>query len=70
MAREGDQDECSVETFGFKCIVTGPTRLAVELRVEEIVRGGASLVGVIEQDGEVWVAVCDSGGAQNSDFRW
>jgi hypothetical protein len=55
--------ECKVEKFGLTSIVTGPTRRAVAAKVEELVELGARLTGEIEQDGGVWTAVCDSGGA-------
>lgn len=55
--------ECKVEKFGLTSIVTGPTRQAVAAKVDELVGLGARLTGEIEQDGGVWTAVCDSGGA-------
>ncbi|HEY4637254.1 MAG TPA: hypothetical protein VIH23_03230 [Burkholderiales bacterium] len=55
--------ECKVEKFGLTSVVTGPTRQAVATKVEELVERGARLTGEIEQDGGVWSAVCDSGGA-------
>jgi len=55
--------ECKVENFGLTSVVTGPTRQAVATKVEELVERGARLTGEIEQDGGVWTAVCDSGGA-------
>jgi hypothetical protein len=55
--------ECKVETFGLTSIVTGPTRQAVVMKVQELIERGARLTGEIEQDGAVWTAVCDSGGA-------
>ena len=55
--------ECRVEKLGLTSIVTGPTRQAVATKVEELVERGARLTGEIEQDGGVWTAVCDSGGA-------
>jgi hypothetical protein len=55
--------ECKVETFGLTTVVTGPTRQAVERKVEELVERGARLTGEIEQDGGAWTAVCDSSGA-------
>jgi class 3 adenylate cyclase len=54
--------ECKVEKFGFTSVVTGPTRQAVEAKVQELLDLGARLQGKIEQDGEAWTAVCDSGG--------
>jgi hypothetical protein len=55
--------ECKIEKFGLTSVVTGPTRQAVATKVEELVERGARLTGEIEQDGGVWTAVCDSGGA-------
>jgi class 3 adenylate cyclase len=55
--------QCRVETLGFKRIVTGPTRRAVADKVSELEQVGDRLVGEIEQYGEEWTAVCDTGGA-------
>jgi hypothetical protein len=55
--------ELKVEQFGLTTVVTGPTRQAVERKVEELVERGARLQGPIEQDGDAWTAVCDSPGA-------
>jgi hypothetical protein len=55
--------ECKVEKLGLTTIVTGPTRQAVQSKVEELVGLGARLQGEIEQAGGEWTAVCDSGGA-------
>jgi hypothetical protein len=55
--------ECKVEKLGLTSIVTGPTREAVQRKVEELVELGARQSGEIEQDGGVWTAVCDAGGA-------
>jgi class 3 adenylate cyclase len=55
--------ELKVEKFGLTTVVTGPTRQAVERKVEELVERGARLQGAIEQDGDAWTAVCDSSGA-------
>ena len=62
-------DGCSVDELGFKRIVTGPSRRAVELRVEHLRRFGADLLGEIEENGSVWTAVVDTGGADKS-YRW
>jgi hypothetical protein len=53
-------DGCFVEEVGFKRIITAPTKLQVMLRVQYFVRIGADLVGEIEQDGDVWVAIVDT----------
>ena len=55
-------DGCRVENFGFKRIIYGPSQLIVQIRVEQMRKFGAHLVGDIEQEGEEWVAVCDIGG--------
>jgi class 3 adenylate cyclase len=55
--------ECTVEKLGLTSIVTGPTRQAVALKVQELVERGARLQGEIEQEGDAWTAVCDAGGA-------
>lgn len=55
-------DDCKVEEFGFKRIVTGPSRAAVEAAVDQLVLSGARLVGEIEEADGRWVAVCDTGG--------
>lgn len=54
--------ECKVEKFGLTTMVTGPTREAVQRKVEELVELGARLRGEIEQDGDAWAAVCDADG--------
>ncbi len=56
--------ECKVEKLGFTSIVTGPTRKAVAAKVEELVGLGGALQGEIEEEGGVWTAVCDTGGAR------
>lgn len=58
-------DGCRIEEFGFKRIIYGPSQLSVQIRVEQMKQFGAHLVGEIEQEGEEWVAVCDTGGVQN-----
>lgn len=60
---EARQSECKVEKLGYTSIVTGPTRQAVAVKVDELVGLGARLTGEIEMDGDVWTAVCDTRGA-------
>ena len=50
----------TVEKFGMKSIVTGPTREAVELKVKELQQFGARLDQQVELVDGVWTAVCDS----------
>jgi hypothetical protein len=62
-------DHCRVEELGFKRIITGPSRAAVELRIEHLKQFGAELVADPEQLGDSWTAVVDTGGADKS-YRW
>ena len=62
-------DGCTVDELGFKRIVTGPSRRAVELRVEHLKRFGAELLGEIEENGSAWTAVVDTGGVDKA-YRW
>ena len=48
-----------MEEFGFKRIVSAPTREAVDVKVRELLEMGATLVQEAElADGE-WTAVCE-----------
>ena len=62
-------DGCVVEKLGLKRIVRGPSERQVRLRIEHLKRFGAELVGDVEQDGDSWVAVLDTGGVEKT-FRW
>ena len=53
-----------VEEAGLMRIVTGPTREAVEEKVQEMTSVGARLVSPIELHEGKWTAVCDFGGAK------
>ncbi|HEX9881040.1 MAG TPA: hypothetical protein VGA65_00885 [Hyphomicrobium sp.] len=66
----GDDDPCKVEALGLKRIVTGPTRGLVRLKVEEMVDMGATMIGDVENVDGTWTALCDTGGMQNTGFRW
>jgi class 3 adenylate cyclase len=50
---------CKVEELGFMRIVTGPTREAVSLQVDELLDRGAKLVHDLEEARGVWTAVCE-----------
>jgi hypothetical protein len=62
-------DGCRVEEAGFKRLVYGPSKAAVQRRYEHMKQFGAQLVGEIEETDGEWVAVCDTGGATTS-FKW
>jgi hypothetical protein len=49
----------SVEEFGFKRVISAPTREAVELKVRELLELGATLVQEAELVDGVWTAVCE-----------
>jgi hypothetical protein len=65
-----DDDLCKVEELGFKRIVTGPSRSLVRLKAEELVQMGATMIGDVEDVDGTWTALCDTGGMQNTGFRW
>jgi class 3 adenylate cyclase len=50
----------TVEKFGMKSVVTGPTREAVEVKVRELMEFGARVEQQIELIDGVWTAVCES----------
>ena len=56
--------ECKVEQIGYTRIITGPTREAVQVTVQEIKNQGAVQIGEIEAVAGVWTAVCEMGVAQ------
>jgi class 3 adenylate cyclase len=51
--------EAKVEEFGFKRVVTAPTREAVDLKVQDLVERGASLIQEPELADGMWTAVCE-----------
>ena len=51
--------QATVEDFGFKRIVSGPTREAVQLKVQDLIERGAVLVQEAELHDGVWTAVCE-----------
>lgn len=59
--RYDTNDGCRIEEMGLKRMVFGPSRAAVERRLEYLQQFGAQLLGEIEQIGEEWVAVLDMG---------
>jgi hypothetical protein len=65
-----DGELCKVEKLGFKRILTGPTKASVQLKVADLVQMGATLIGDIEDVDGTWTALCDTGGTQNTGFKW
>jgi hypothetical protein len=61
-------DGCSVEEFGSKRFIRGPSERHVNMRIEHLKRFGAELVSEIERDGDSWVAIVDTGGDKS--YRW
>ena len=52
--------EAQVEALGFKHMITGETREAVELKLRDLVERGARLVQEPELADGVWTAVCEN----------
>jgi class 3 adenylate cyclase len=52
--------EAQVEEIGFKRLVTGPTKEAVELKVQDLVERGSTIVQAAELTDGVWTAVCEN----------
>jgi hypothetical protein len=51
--------QAEVQELGFKRLITGPTREAVRLKVEDLLERGAVLVQDAELVDGVWTAVCE-----------
>jgi class 3 adenylate cyclase len=51
--------QATVEEFGFKSVVSGPTIEAVQLKVQDLIERGAVLVQEAELADGVWTAVCE-----------
>jgi class 3 adenylate cyclase len=52
--------QATVEELGFKRVISGPTREAVRLKLQDLLERGAVLVQDAEQAGDgVWTAVCE-----------
>jgi hypothetical protein len=51
--------EARVEEFGFKRVITGPTREAVQLKLQDFMDRGSTLVQEPELADGVWIAVCE-----------
>lgn len=65
-----DDELCRVETVGFKKIITGPTRLVVTAKVDELKQFGAAPIGEVEQIDGQWTALVDMAGAQSTGYKW
>lgn len=63
-ARHPQAALCTVDELGLKRVVSGPTRDAVQARLDELVAEGAELVSAPEESFGAWVGVCDTGGKQ------
>lgn len=57
---KADAGEATVQAFGLKRMVSGPTREAVEAKVQELLEYGARLVRAPELEDGVWTAVCET----------
>ena len=48
-----------VEEFGFKRVITGPTREAVQLKLQDLLEHGSTVVQPPELEDGLWTAVCE-----------
>jgi len=51
--------EATVEELGFKRVITGPTRESVQLKLEDFIERGSTLVQEPELADGMWTAVCE-----------
>jgi class 3 adenylate cyclase len=51
--------EATVEEIGFKRVITGPTREAVQLKLQDLVERGSTVLQAPELADGVWTAVCE-----------
>jgi class 3 adenylate cyclase len=51
--------EATVEELGFKRVITGPTRESVQLKLEDFIERGSTLVQEPELTDGMWTAVCE-----------
>jgi class 3 adenylate cyclase len=51
--------EASVQELGFKRVITGPTQEAVQLKLDDLIERGSTLVQAPELTDGVWTAVCE-----------
>jgi class 3 adenylate cyclase len=51
--------EATVEELGFKRVITGPTKEAVQLKLQDLVERGSTVVQAPELADGVWTAVCE-----------
>lgn len=59
----GEIEQCTVDLFGSRTMVTGPSKAAVESRIRDLTENSGKLVTAIEQNLEgKWIAVIDNAG--------
>jgi class 3 adenylate cyclase len=51
--------EAKVEELGFKSIITGPTRESVQVKLDDLIERGRTLVQAPELTDGIWTAVCE-----------
>jgi len=62
-------DGCTITPMGAHRLITGPSKRAVQIRINHLTRFGASMVSDIEEQSGQWVAILDVGGADKH-FIW
>ncbi|MGQ0508989.1 MAG: hypothetical protein ACT4P9_00110 [Betaproteobacteria bacterium] len=67
---QDDTELCRVETVGFKKFITGPTRVVVAAKVDELKQFGAIQIGEVEAVDGQWTAMVDTADAKSTGYRW
>jgi hypothetical protein len=62
--------QVKVSRVGLQLFVKGPTAVAVQSRVAELVASGAKQVSAVTASGAEFVAVCDEGSVGNLRHQW
>jgi predicted short-subunit dehydrogenase-like oxidoreductase (DUF2520 family) len=65
-----DVDGCRVARLGLQVIVTGPDRVAVQKRAQQLMKEGAVLKSGPQENTNGWSAVLDEGGVDKTIYRW
>lgn len=62
--------EIKVEQFGLSYVISGKNRQAVEIKVQEFVLKGASVLVEIQEIADEWVVTVDTGGGHDDVHKW
>jgi len=62
--------EIKVEQFGLSYVISGPSREAVETKLQEFQLKGASVLVELQKVGDEWIVTCDTGGGHDDVYKW